>query len=129
MRALFEKPHPHPNPSPAAQERGSSKQEQAYVHPQSPTPARPRLRTHPAPDALPAVLRDVPQRHPQHLDGGGGRLLARHQRPERSEEHTSEIQSLMRISYAVFCLNKNTTTTITQKNTHTNYDTYVQTHK
>src|SRR3546814_10832671 len=30
----------------------------------------------------------------------------------RSEEHTSELQSLMRISYAVFCLNK--------KNTHTN---------
>src|SRR3546814_4246828 len=25
---------------------------------------------------------------------------------ERSEEHTSELQSLMRISYAVFCLNK-----------------------
>src|SRR3546814_2174910 len=36
---------------------------------------------------------------------------------ERSEEHTSELQSLMRISYAVFCLktkNKNTMTT-TQK--------------
>src|SRR3546814_8896256 len=34
----------------------------------------------------------------------------------RSEEHTSELQSLMRISYAVFCLTKNkshkTTTTI-----------------
>src|SRR3546814_8066614 len=30
---------------------------------------------------------------------------------ERSEEHTSELQSLMRISYAVFCLKK--------KNTHT----------
>src|SRR3546814_9163788 len=29
--------------------------------------------------------------------------------PERrSEEHTSELQSLMRISYAVFCLKKNT---------------------
>src|SRR3546814_4086279 len=28
----------------------------------------------------------------------------------RSEEHTSELQSLMRISYAVFCLTKNTTT-------------------
>src|SRR3546814_1504950 len=28
-------------------------------------------------------------------------------RIERSEEHTSELQSLMRISYAVFCLNKN----------------------
>src|SRR3546814_5045118 len=26
--------------------------------------------------------------------------------PERSEEHTSELQSLMRISYAVFCLHK-----------------------
>src|SRR3546814_4783001 len=29
----------------------------------------------------------------------------------RSEEHTSELQSLMRISYAVFCLKKNTYTT------------------
>src|SRR3546814_9363052 len=27
-------------------------------------------------------------------------------RPPRSEEHTSELQSLMRSSYAVFCLNK-----------------------
>src|SRR3546814_3109296 len=27
-------------------------------------------------------------------------------RPARSEEHTSELQSLMRISYAVFCLKK-----------------------
>src|SRR3546814_3312482 len=32
--------------------------------------------------------------------------------PERSEEHTSELQSLMRISYAVFCLKKKTTTTL-----------------
>src|SRR3546814_1986949 len=30
--------------------------------------------------------------------------------PARSEEHTSELQSLMRISYAVFCLKKNKTT-------------------
>src|SRR3546814_8760881 len=29
-------------------------------------------------------------------------------RPARSEEHTSELQSLMRISYAVFCLKKKT---------------------
>src|SRR3546814_7446730 len=29
--------------------------------------------------------------------------------PSRSEEHTSEIQSLMRISYAVFCLKKKKT--------------------
>src|SRR3546814_10420577 len=32
---------------------------------------------------------------------------------ERSEEHTSELQSLMRISYAVFCLKKNTETQVT----------------
>src|SRR3546814_3709643 len=30
----------------------------------------------------------------------------RHRRGSRSEEHTSELQSLMRISYAVFCLKK-----------------------
>src|SRR3546814_6472517 len=30
-------------------------------------------------------------------------------RSRRSEEHTSELQSLMRISYAVFCLKKKTT--------------------
>src|SRR3546814_2460085 len=35
-------------------------------------------------------------------------------RDGRSEEHTSELQSLMRISYAVFCLKKkNTTSTLT----------------
>src|SRR3546814_9036075 len=33
-------------------------------------------------------------------------------RPWRSEEHTSELQSLMRISYAVFCLKKQTETYI-----------------
>src|SRR3546814_6730282 len=33
---------------------------------------------------------------------------------DRSEEHTSELQSLMRISYAVFCLKKTNTTTIPQ---------------
>src|SRR3546814_5520470 len=36
------------------------------------------------------------------------------QRPLRSEEHTSELQSLMRISYAVFCLKKKTTKQISQ---------------
>src|SRR3546814_10003204 len=35
----------------------------------------------------------------------------------RSEEHTSELQSLMRISYAVFCLKKNTNQPDTQYNT------------
>src|SRR3546814_3005482 len=36
-------------------------------------------------------------------------------RSSRSEEHTSELQSLMRISYAVFCLQKNTKHTIKHK--------------
>src|SRR3546814_5408514 len=34
--------------------------------------------------------------------------------PVRSEEHTSELQSLMRISYAVFCLQKKKYTTISR---------------
>src|SRR3546814_3192250 len=38
----------------------------------------------------------------------------------RSEEHTSELQSLMRISYAVFCLKKKNRTTNTILNTNTN---------
>src|SRR3546814_7003678 len=45
--------------------------------------------------------------HP--LDRGrGGTLRDRSAAPRasRSEEHTSELQSLMRISYAVFCLKK-----------------------
>src|SRR3546814_1786522 len=37
---------------------------------------------------------------------------------QRSEEHTSELQSLMRISYAVFCLKNKTTTHIKQKTHH-----------
>src|SRR3546814_8326854 len=35
-------------------------------------------------------------------------VLSQFQRKERSEEHTSELQSLMRISYAVFCLKQKT---------------------
>src|SRR3546814_8406660 len=51
---------------------------------------------HPAP----AQLED-PHRQPLAVRGQG-----RRERPPRSEEHTSELQSLMRISYAVFCLKK-----------------------
>src|SRR3546814_5860839 len=56
----------------------------------------------------------LPRRHPNQMrdtdeirrrdDGAGPEI--------RSEEHTSELQSLMRISYAVFCLKKKTTTEI-----------------
>src|SRR3546814_2395587 len=40
------------------------------------------------------------------LPDGAARALLRHPAAGRSEEHTSELQSLMRISYAVFCLKK-----------------------
>src|SRR3546814_4956911 len=46
--------------------------------------------------------------NPDNMPDDAGYLDRRMQRPEqlfgRSEEHTSELQSLMRISYAVFCL-------------------------
>src|SRR3546814_7524239 len=49
--------------------------------------------------------------------GMGGDFSYGHSRRPRSEEHTSELQSLMRISYAVFCLKKKKTTKqITIKN-------------
>src|SRR3546814_7032854 len=44
-----------------------------------------------------------------------GALMGRKQAIKRSEEHTSELQSLMRISYAVFCLQKKKTTTYRQQ--------------
>src|SRR3546814_1339584 len=39
-------------------------------------------------------------------DGGDGEAAGQDSFHVRSEEHTSELQSLMRISYAVFCLKK-----------------------
>src|SRR3546814_1649036 len=44
----------------------------------------------------------------------------------RSEEHTSELQSLMRISYAVFCLKKNIKRTNTLQNSHHKYHNNIQ---
>src|SRR3546814_4499988 len=43
--------------------------------------------------------------HPSQL-GQIHQQLPNHTTSQRSEEHTSELQSLMRISYAVFCLKK-----------------------
>src|SRR3546814_1027594 len=57
------------------------------------------------------VAAPIGPRHPRQLERLRIELAGRRQmRPAaRSEEHTSELQSLMRISYAVFCLNKKTT--------------------
>src|SRR3546814_7455210 len=49
------------------------------------------------------VLPEVHRDGPFHRLGQGQQVAVA---PYRSEEHTSELQSLMRISYAVFCLKK-----------------------
>src|SRR3546814_14557700 len=49
-----------------------------------------------------ADFRPVPRPHEPERSN----QFARDQQSMRSEEHTSELQSLMRISYAVFCLKK-----------------------
>src|SRR3546814_6481776 len=46
------------------------------------------------------------ERQQRHPDGGRLHQLDHCAALSRSEEHTSELQSLMRISYAVFCLKK-----------------------
>src|SRR3546814_3591851 len=66
-----------------------------------------RARPEPAPDDRQARPEGAARGQPVESDVGGA----------RSEEHTSELQSLMRISYAVFCLKKKKTRHNTQKNT------------
>src|SRR3546814_5686082 len=72
-------------------------------------------------------LRELPRTHLGTVSPGRGQLRAvircvrlalrlrcgsdRRPDPDRSEEHTSELQSPMRISYAVFCLKKQNKTT------------------
>src|SRR3546814_6767694 len=92
-------------------------------------PGRPRRLRHAGQRAADAAaLSRLPDRHRRHgrarpagVPGGGqapgrmtqeaafGRMITCNL---RSEEHTSELQSLMRISYAVFCLKKKTLTQI-----------------
>src|SRR3546814_1742397 len=56
------------------------------------------------------------QQPPRRLQRGGAALLGGKAFTRRSEEHTSELQSLMRISYAVFCLKKKKATNNRRKN-------------
>src|ERR1044071_3994005 len=57
-------------------------------------------------DRAPGRLSGAGDPHPVRLTGGLGRGSG------RSEEHTSELQSRVDISYAVFCLNDTATTAI-----------------
>src|SRR3546814_10604006 len=52
----------------------------------------------------PLLVMEIAMGHPVEIMRRG--LGFRRHQVERSEEHTSELQSLMRISYAVFCLKK-----------------------
>src|SRR3546814_2657405 len=72
-------------------------------------------------DGLPAVRLHRARWRRHGREGGGGRGGA-----GRSEEHTSELQSLMRISYAVFCLKKKKPIKITKnkKSTPSAYNTH-----
>src|SRR3546814_1796417 len=88
-----------------------------HLRPQGPDPGRQRARVPPRRGA----------RGGRRPEGAGRRTVEDH-RPQprghralraRSEEHTSELQSLMRISYAVFCLKKKTKhTTLNNNHTH-----------
>src|SRR3546814_4531992 len=55
-------------------------------------------------DAATKAGMTIPQRIAFNAYEVADALLAARHTPDRSEEHTSELQSLMRISYAVFCL-------------------------
>src|SRR3546814_6564555 len=72
-------------------------------------------------------LQGQPRRRPRASAGnpqsGRDRAGPAFRAPEgaRSEEHTSELQSLMRISYAVFCLKKKKTKKHTYDTYHTTY--------
>src|SRR3546814_1581003 len=66
-------------------------------------PAAPAAPASPPPAPRPPPLRRPPRASaPRAARPGNARTAP----PARSEEHTSELQSLMRISYAVFCLKK-----------------------
>src|SRR3546814_8529571 len=70
-----------------------------------------------APGILHGIHFDAPFRRrdlQRGRSGGAGQRRQHEQGGDRSEEHTSELQSLMRISYAVFCLKKKN-----KKKTHT----------
>src|SRR3546814_1852607 len=65
----------------------------------------------PGADAVPRLFgggdaADADQRHPPAARGAEIAQALQRESGKRLEEHTSELQSLMRISYAVFCLKK-----------------------
>src|SRR3546814_3939908 len=73
----------------------------------------------------PTDRRGLPERWLRRLQDAGGQGNLHHWQDEprsRSEEHTSELQSLMRISYAVFCLKKKNTNQLNKYHTREQYN-------
>src|SRR3546814_4021675 len=84
------------------------------------SPTRHRARTSTAPNSMPcspSPARVTPSWSTAWIDWRVISTIC----ANRSEEHTSELQSLMRISYAVFCLKKKKNKNITY-HTHTNIE-------
>src|SRR3546814_1140191 len=87
----------------------------------APDVERPRVRQPRCDLDRPVLAGARRQRHlaPGQAPGAQGPAGRQHRHGQlvRSEEHTSELQSLMRISYAVFCLKKKTPTKTHMKQT------------
>src|SRR3546814_8959541 len=96
--------------------------ETARIAADSQLTARPIRSTDPVPTDTPKASAAPGSIRPD----GSGRLAVRFisasvSASHRSEEHTSELQSLMRISYAVFCLKKKKTYHPTKTHTKPNH--------
>src|SRR3546814_7102727 len=91
-----------PPPAPASRPRWRTPRAAAGSVEPEPPPSPPSQASHEVPDA-----------RCLHLAWVRPRVAHSTKTPLRSEEHTSELQSLMRLSPAVYCLNK-------QHHTHTN---------
>src|SRR3546814_200146 len=82
-------------------------------------------------DVVDALERNNANRGAGYVERGGEQILIRvpgqasDEGDLRSEEHTSGLQSLMRISYAVFCLKKKTKQTTIDLNQHKIYNTII----
>src|SRR3546814_8203345 len=85
-------------------EKGDEREEQGDRRESIP-PSRPKRREDEKAEKIEVELSGPPQlRHVSEKDRQQSKAVAGND--YRSEEHTSELQSLMRISYAVFCLKK-----------------------
>src|SRR3546814_8240819 len=104
----------------------------------APYPARCNWDVSEGPSSVPAATAWFKMAPRRASSSGSTNFTAASCSPKRSEEHTSELQSLMRISYAVFCLKKkkkhNTiqetatdTHTTNKKNTRSLYTQHINT--